>query len=104
MKQPIFVLSISVMCLLLLTAQQHKVWAQTQAADKLYQNNCMKCHGPKTDKFARKKLTLNDGVLVGSKSNRPVKDVLTKHFGVRLSQEETNALLEALRQHLSSRS
>ena len=91
---------VGVMCLLLLTAQQHKAWGQTQAADKIYRNNCMKCHGPKTDKFARKKLTLNNGVLVGIKSNRPVKDVLTKHFGVRLSQEETDALIEALRQHL----
>ena len=86
--------------LLLLAIQQDTVKAQTPVSDKLYERHCMKCHGPKSARFARRKLTMKDGALVGSKSERPVKDVLTNHFGVRLSPEQTKALIEALRQQL----
>jgi hypothetical protein len=100
MNLPIPVRCFSAIGVLLLTLQYDVAWAQTPVAGKLYERNCMKCHGPKPARFARSKLKLKDGALFGSKSGRPVRDVLKKHFGVRLTPEQTNALIEALRQHL----
>ncbi len=47
----------------------------------LFQDKCAGCHGNAAD-FARKSLTLRDGLLVGTASGRRVADYLSRHGGL----------------------
>lgn len=58
--------------------------AQLQTAP-LFGAKCARCHDTAAE-FARKSLTLTDGVLVGKSSGRSVADYLTSHGGLKPSE------------------
>ena len=71
--------------------------AQQVNAVQIYERKCERCHRGQSGQFLRGKITLKDDILVGSRSGRSVKEILRGHYGVRLSPEEVDALVEALR-------
>ena len=66
--------------------------AQATAAP-LFQARCAGCHGNAAD-FARKSLLLQDGVVTGKASGRPVDEYLRKHGG--LAPEDIEPMVETL--------
>lgn len=51
----------------------------------LFKQNCASCHGPASE-FARRSLTLREGVLTGRASGRPVEQYLRTHGGLPPAQ------------------
>jgi len=66
--------------------------AQATAAP-LFKEKCSECHGSASE-FARKALTLRNGVLVGRASQRPVQDYLRRHGG--LAPEQVGPMVKTL--------
>jgi hypothetical protein len=59
----------------------------------LFRQRCAGCHGSAVD-FARTRLTLKNGVLVGASSGRPVLQTLTTHG--KLTAKEVSLVTESL--------
>ena len=63
------------------------------ATPPLFMQRCAGCHGSAAD-FARTRLTLKNGVLVGASSGRPVVQTLTTHG--KLTAQEVSLVTESL--------
>lgn len=63
------------------------------ATPPLFMQRCAGCHGSAAD-FARTRLALRDGVLVGTNSGRPVLETLGTHG--KLSAKEVSLVTESL--------
>lgn len=70
------------------------------AADfhRIFEDRCLSCHGHAGD-FARAALADKDGILIGTRSGRPVAEYLRKHAG-GLSPTEIDLFSETFRQQL----
>ena len=76
--------------------------AQSQPIDPhaLFEAKCGRCHEHAGD-FAREKLTIETGDVVGRQSGKPVLITLTSHFG-RLSEAETGLIVDMFRRQVLS--
>ncbi len=78
--------------------------AHTQALDPhaIYEQRCSRCHKPHAGPFARDKLTQRNGKLVSVKTGRDISRLLQNHYGTRLTQKESDAVVEMFSLQLQS--
>jgi cytochrome c5 len=68
---------------------------------RVYEQRCRSCHHEHGADLARQKLTLKDGRLQVTRTRQDVAGLLRSHHGVRLSAEESTALLSLFRAGLT---
>lgn len=75
---------------------------QSQPIDPhaLFEEKCGRCH-EHAGAFAREKLTIENGEVVGLRSGKPVLKTLASHFG-RLSNEEAELVVDMFRRQIES--
>jgi hypothetical protein len=76
--------------------------AQTIDPHRVYEQRCGNCHHEHGADLARLKFTLKDGALQVTRTGKDVSGLLRSHHGVRLSAEETAALVTLFEAGLAS--